>query len=413
MPAFSVSNVSLSADNVLLGRQPIIDKDREVFGYELLYRGEGGVAGAAGNVATSRVLVDSLINIGFDSIVGDYPAFINATGELLVGDEIELLPRERVVFEILETTRPGKNLGRRLAQLAKKGFRFALDDFVYDPSWDPILEHVAFVKLDVLAEPIASRKQLERLRRPGIQLVAEKVETYEEFLHCLELGFDLFQGYFFCRPETLRGRATSANKLTVIRVLGALSDPTINTVRLAALISEDATLCYQLLRLCNSVAVRGKRAIDTIEDAVVRVGMDNIRHWASLLLLTQAKTRKPHELLFTAMTRARMCELLAQQDGVTNTGPFFVAGLLSIVDALLDQPFEELIVSMPLSEQLREGLLVRQNEIGKRLNYVLAYERMLANGGTFRPEDVQLHRLRGIYFDALRWAQQLETRVQA
>lgn len=399
------------ANNVFLGRQPIFGREREIRAYELLYRTETADLDATGSVQTSRVLIHSLINIGLDSIVGQYPAFINATEPLLLGHEIELFPSDRVVFEILETVEPSAVLAERIGYLRQRGLRFAVDDFVYDPRWDPILEQVQFVKLDVLASPVESEAQLKPLRHPGVQLLAEKIETYEAFQRYLDLGFDLFQGYFFCRPETLSGRAPDANKLSVIRVLGALSDPDTSNTQLAALISQDATLCFQLLRLSNSAAMQRHRAVETIEDAVVRVGTDNIRHWVSLLLLTHTKTRKPHELLFTAMTRARMCEVLAQGEGSKNPGASFVAGLLSIADALLDRPFAELIASMPLTDQLREGLLEHQNDIGKRLKQVLDYERMLASGGTVRADRLQVNRLRTVYFEALRWTQQLESRM--
>lgn len=405
------SAAQASADHVFIGRQPILGRDREVFAYELLYRTPAAQLDATGSVATSRVLIHSLVNIGLDSVVGPYPAFINATEPLLMGQEIELFPPERVVFEILETIEPSAMLAERVRHLKKIGFRFALDDFIYDSRWDELLDEVHFVKLDVLNTPVESAAQLKPLKRPGVQLLAEKIETHEAFNHYLNLGFDLFQGYFFCRPETLSGRATAANKLSIVRVLSALSDPVINNAQLAKLIAEDATLCFQLLKLSNSAAVSRTRTVETIEDAIIRVGLDNIRHWVSLLLLTQGPNRKPHELLFTAMARARMCELVAQHDGAKNPGASFVVGLLSMADALLDQPFAELIGAMPLSDQLREALLEQRNDIGLRLQKVLGYERMVASGGTLRVAEKDLSRMRGIYFEALRWAQELEGRV--
>lgn len=402
---------SLAAD-IYIGRQPIYDRGLRVIGYELLYR--GGAANRAGLVdgdqATSQVILNAFLEIGLERLVGDRLAFINLTRGFLTAFPDLPLPREQVVLEVLEDIEVDGEVVRAVLELSRKGYRIALDDFIFHERLRPLVALADIIKIDVLAlsegELIA---HVARLRAPGRKLLAEKVEDQAMFRRCRELGFDYFQGYFFCRPEVVKGRRPPASRLAVLRLLAELQDPDIPTQRLETLISADAALSYKLVRLVNSPAFGLATRIDSLRRAIVILGLRRLRALASVLALARIED-KPSELMTLALVRARMCDRLARRLGTVDPDAAFTTGLFSVLDALLDQPMEAVIEQIPLAEEIGQALLGRAGPVGTVLDCVLRYEhaeweRACCPG--LPPEAI-----RDAYLGALDWAREVQRTLQ-
>lgn len=362
---------------VFVGRQPIFDRDRRVVAYELLYRtGVTAQAGVLdGDCATARVLVNAFLEIGLEELVGPHRAFVNFTANMLGDGSVLALPPERVTIEVLEDAEVDAALVEAVRSLREKGYRIALDDFVWHERWEPLLELAEVVKVDVpsLSPPELAR-DVERLRGRGLTLLAEKVETQEQFEALRALGFDLFQGYFFARPNVVGSRRLPANQLAVLRLLAALQDPEIDSLDVEPLISADAGLSYKLLRYMNSPFFGLSRPIDSIRRALAYFGVLPLKRWVSLLALSSVRSATP-ELLRAGLVRARLCELLAERSGAADPQPFFTTGLLSILDALLDRPMAEILAELPLAPATAAAILDHAGAQGAVLRCACAAER--------------------------------------
>jgi EAL and modified HD-GYP domain-containing signal transduction protein len=361
-----------------VGRQPIYDRALDVYAYELLYR-RGNVNRATfsdGDLATTQLLINTFMEIGLENIVGSRPAFINITGDFFTGQYPLPMSHEQVVFELLETVEPTAEVINGVRGLVEQGYRIALDDYLLRQDTLPLLELASFVKLDVLAMPRDELKRtVERLRRRDLMLIAEKVETPADYDACRELGFDLFQGYFFSYPDVIQTHTNTANRSVVISLIAQLQDPSIDLREVEKLIAQDVILSFRLLRYINCATFGLRREVDSIRQAIMLLGLATVRNWATLLLLSQFDDRKPRELMTIALIRARMCELLSVTDVRIDAGQAFTTGLFSLLDAMLDVPMENLLDQMPLSLPIKLALLNREGALGTLLDDVVRYER--------------------------------------
>ena len=364
-------------ERVFLSRQPIYRADMGVLGYELLFR-DGNVDHASfsdGARATAQVIVNTMMEIGLEEMVGRHLAFVNFERTMLMANCCESLPRERSIIEILETVEPDKALIKRLEQLRAKGYRIALDDFVCAAPFSPLLDVADYVKVDLLAtdwEVIEETVSL--LRKYPVELIAEKVETREQFQRCKELGFDYFQGYFFCRPQNVSGQKLPVNRLAMIRLITQLNDPDIKIPELESAISQNVSLSYKLLRYINSAMCGLDRQVESIRHATVLLGLEKIRIWASLIVFSSFE-ETPRDVIVTGAIRARMCELLATALRLPRPERHFLVGLFSVLDAILDRPLETVLSSLSLSNDVAEALLYHKGELGAVLSCIRAYER--------------------------------------
>jgi EAL and modified HD-GYP domain-containing signal transduction protein len=379
---------------VFIARQPIFDLRLEVVGYELLFRGANDNVAVISDhdEATSTVVINAFTEIGLESVVGDRRAWINVSRDFLLGGLARILPRGRVVLELLEDQVVDEALIDAIEDHRARGFSFALDDYSADPALEPALEYADFVKLDVLArDPAAVEEDVARLAGRGVTLLAEKVETREDHERCLELGFELFQGYFFCKPERMEARSVAPSRLSVLQLVAALQDPAIEISRLETLVSRDIALSYRLLRYINSAFFGLRREVDSIGRALMLLGIENVKRWATLSIFASVE-EKPRELIETALVRARFCELA----GEGNRDQLFTLGLFSVVDALMDAPMEEVIASMPFPDEMRDALVSHEGPKGDLLETALRYER-----GEFVPPHDGLG---AAYVEAIEWA---------
>jgi len=390
-------------DEIFVGRQPIYNRKLEVVGYELLYRSSlhNQAQFLDGDQATGEVILNAFLELGLENISGRYPAFINLSRSFLVGDKPLPFSHKRVVLEVLENIEPDAMVIESLRRLAQNGYIIALDDFVYRPELEPLAELAHIIKVDVLGvDPDALTERVGQLKRHKARLLAEKVESHDEFERCKQLGFDYFQGYFFCKPNIVRGRSRPVNRLVLMNLLAELQRPETDINKLEKLVAQDAALTYRLLRYVNSPCVAIRRKVESLRRALVIIGANTIKNWITLILFTRLDD-KPRELMVTALVRARMCELLGAAHRHDGLDRFFTVGLLSAMDALMDQPMEDVLNELPLVEEVKAALRTRDGHLGHVLEQVLLYE-----WGAWDKLCQSLDSLtyRQAYLDAVRWA---------
>ena len=359
--------------NVFLARQPIYDAARRIHGYELLFR-RGPVGEAEildGTVATAQVLLNAVIDIGVEKLAGPELLFINCTRSILMSEPI--IPPDRCVLEILEHEDLDADLLERIATLRRRGYRIALDDFTLDGKLAAAVPLADYLKLDVLALTPGDLERHVRLRRPGLLLLAEKVDSEGLMQRCLKLGFDLFQGYLLRHPETLKGEHIPTAKLAALRLIGACQDPDASAQDVSATISADLSMTYSLLRLANSALFGRSRPVRSVEAVVTWMGTEYLARWGTLLALASERGC-PVSYLGTALQRGYMCESLAAALGDAAPASSFLVGLLSTLDSILDVPMRQILAQMRLTGDIREALEQHGGGLGQLLACTLAYE---------------------------------------
>lgn len=368
---------------VFLARQPILDARTRIVGHEVLYRHAAEAAAAVigdASQASARVMLDAFNSFDVDSILGTGLGFFNVNAEVLDSDMVESLPPRRVVLEILESVVVTPALADRCRQLRRRGFTLALDDYVHDDPRHSLLDLVGYVKIDLPAVPPRELTRLvSRLKSRPVRLLAEKVETREEFARCRKLGFELFQGYYFARPTTMAGRSIDPARSTVMELLRMLSRGA-GLAELSAEFKRNADLGLTLLRIVNSVEFARRQRIKNVEQALVLLGERRLRRWLALLLFAGDRMlRMSAPLLQTAVMRGRLlevlaghCRALAGPDGESRA---FLAGMLSLADVLLCVSLRELVDSLCLDSEIRGALLHREGQLGELLALAEAVER--------------------------------------
>lgn len=392
----------------LIGRQPIFDRNLDIFGYELLFRSLSACPRENGTAITQQLVVDAILELGLEKLTGEALAFINFTADNLLAGVVELLPKTKVIVEVLEDTKITPDLVCTVRRLANEGYQIALDDFVFDPQWEPMLRIAHIVKLDVRAQPEDElKKSIGDLKSYGVQILLEKIETEAEFRLYHGLGGDYFQGYFLSSPQVVAGRRLGTSQQAVLQILAELQT-TADLHEIAELIRRDVALSYKLLNFINSAHFALPRRIDTVEQAVVLLGLEPIKRWVSLLMLSTERQKRPKELIKIALIRARMCELLAAATNNADSNQAFLIGLFSNLDALLGVPLAEILKALPLAEEVQAGLS-HQGPLGEILSCTLNYERWQLAGACC--SGLSLTTIGRIYLDSLAWAQQVYSRL--
>lgn len=403
--------------SVFLGRQPILDRQRRTYAYELLYRNDGNNVAFFSDPddATRRVLEVTMLEWGFDHVIGDRFGFINAASGLLNSGLLSILPVDRAVVELVEGMEFDDAVIASVVSARDAGLRFALDDVstIERPRLAEIAPLIDFVKIDLTAVAADELPQLvERVRAtfPGAQLLAEKVEHPSELDVTLDLGFDLFQGYFFAHPEILERKERPANIASAVQLLAEVNHPEVDLDRIEHLVAADPTLAYGLLRLVNSSSYGVTVHVKSIRHAIVMLGLAQVRQLAVLLTMAGASKRVNDELIVLAATRARMAAALAGDDpDLANHA--FTAGLLSLIDAVFQSPMSELVEDLPLPQAVRRALLGGGGPVGDVLAAVYAFERAdTAALDRLLPDEGEI--LRKAFGDGAEWAESLRTSLQ-
>jgi EAL and modified HD-GYP domain-containing signal transduction protein len=362
--------------SILLARQPILDKELNTIAYELLYRDAEGMGPQLpfdGTQATAEVLLNAYSSIFQDSRIRTLPAFINFNAEWLYNGNLPALKPDALVLEVLEDVAITEKIVQRLHILSDKGYRIALDDFFYDKSWEPALALAKIVKIDIQQlSPVQLIAHVTELKKHQVTLLAEKVETHDEVEYCKKLGFKLFQGYFFCRPQLIEGRTLSCNDLTTLQLITELESEDATAQSLEAIVCKDPELVLRLLKIVNSARFSLSRNISSISEAIIALGVDELKKWVLLISTTQA----PHTsnaLIQEILVRARMCEKIADDYDAINPSTAFMTGMLSGIDAMLNLELSDIMEQLPVSSEVSTALLEQSGLLGQLLNDVKHY----------------------------------------
>lgn len=363
--------------DIFVGRQPIFNQRIEVIAYELLFRGntkDNHAMILGGDTASAQVMMNVFGEMGLTDILGEHKGFINFTEGLLLRENRPFFPKRKIVIEVLEDVEVTPKLIHALRLLKEDGFIIALDDYVFNPKLEPLEEFADIIKVDIMAVgPKQMVTHSQRLKQKGIKLLAEKVETRQQFEFCLKLGFDYFQGYFFAKPTIIEGKRLPQNKLTVLELLSSVYDPDIDMHKLSDIIGKDVSLSQKLLKFVAETSGPNVK-ISSIHDAVLRFGLNRLKSWASMLVLSGVDD-KPVELFITALTRAKFCELVAQKLKQQMIERYFTVGLFSCLDAVMDTSMNELLAKLGLEQDIEAALLRGEGDLGISLNLVKGLER--------------------------------------
>ncbi len=345
-----------------LARQPIFKKNEKVYGYELLFR--DGILGCfpeiSGNAATCRVLTDAFLDIGIEEVTAGKKAFINFTEELLISGMPALFPKTILTVEILEDVSPTDQVIAACIDLAAKGYQIALDDFLYREELEPLIAAAHMIKFDFRLSSVDKlTADVTKVSGRGLKLLAEKVETHEEFNAAIEMGFDYFQGFFFSKPNTLKSRTLPPSKLSLMQIIAEVNSDNFSFSKIEKLIERDISISYKLMRYVNSAFFKRLSQISSVRHAIVLMGEQEIRRFTSLVALAGLADDKPQELVRESFVRAVFCELLAKEVGLQDASDLFTLGLFSLIDAILDQPMEQIMTRLPLGRDMKNALINR------------------------------------------------------
>ncbi len=376
MPGYCLAGEAGAESGIrYVARQPILDLRGKVHGYELLFRnGPDAVFRGDGDFAT-RTMLDNTVLFGLGRLTCGLPAFVNCTAEALTGNLVHVLPSGMTVLEILENIEPSAEVISACRRLKAAGFRLALDDFTWRPDLEPLVELADYVKIDFAVTGREERRELlGRLSGVTVALIAEKVETHEEFAEAREEGFTLIQGYYFCRPVLMENRKVPANRLSHVEILRLLQADSIDLNELTRLVKRDTSLTYRLLRLINSPVCAMRQEVRSVQAAIIAVGEEAFRRMATLAISSELNAGQPMELLRMAFVRGRFCELGAGPCGLDSTEQYLL-GLLSLLPAMLRIPMEELAPMLPLREEIRRALVGEKVPERKLLCWLKGHER--------------------------------------
>jgi len=360
-----------------IARQPILDTRLQVFAYELLFRGGPQNSFQPFANAASSVIADSITLFDLEMLTGHARAFVNVDETALRLGAPRLLPADRIVVEILETVRPTEEILGRCRELRSAGYQLALDDFVDSPEIAPLVEFANFLKIDFQMFDARTRSALARKYEDrNIRLLAEKVETESEFREARDLGFSYFQGYFFCKPSIVETREIPGNKAIQLQLLTAVAAPELRCDIIENLLKQEPSLLYRLLRYLNSPILGLCSEVRSVRHAIVLLGENEFRRWASIFAIISMSAGKSPELIRTALTRAFFCEEFSAKAGLREKGAsLFLMGLLSVTDALLDKPMREVLKAFPVIQEVKIALCGGTNRFRDVFELVLALER--------------------------------------
>lgn len=392
-------------EDYCIARQPICDVNLKLSAYELLYRNSTTTTSASvssPHEATARVCTVAFMDIGLDRLADKHPVFINMTDEWLIKGDMLPEPAERIVLEVLEDIKPTPELLAALKKLRAKGYKIALDDFVLTQETKAFLPYADLIKLDVMACSIeVLEKRVTILKRLNIPLLAEKVETWEEFEACKAMGFSLFQGYFLSKPETMQSRPKSDSGIVLTQLMAMLHQAEPDITAVEQQISRDPQLYYRILRYINSAKYALPRKIESLRQAIVLLGFNNLRSLVSMMALA-GSSRRGDTLMPIALLRAKMCEVLAMKSNKPNVESYFTVGLLSMLDAFFDRPLTDILEELSLHPAVEAALVRSEGELGSVLTVIKAYEQ--ADWMFVEQSSFERHLLTECYVEALAWS---------
>ena len=396
-----------------LARQAIFDRSLNVFGYEIFFRSgvENAFPSLDGDQATAQVIETSLNTFGLGSLTLGKKTFVNMTRRMLTQDYASLLPPRQTVLEVQDSVPQDPETVTACARLKKAGYMIALDSYRMARAGDPLVPLADIFKVDFTQVPVEEQKEIvQRHNKPGVSLLAEKVEHRHQLTEAMDLGYQLYQGYFFCRPEMASRKDIPAYKLNYLRFLREVNREDCDFDELDRIIRQDVSLSLKLLRYINSAMFSLKSRVESIKQALTLVGLQLMKRWVTLLALAAMGDDRPAELIVISLVRARFCEQVGMLAGLQkNSFELFMIGMLSAIDAILDRPMVDVLKDLPVSEEVKLALMGNTLGLGKILGLSLAYERAEWDKIPVLMDKLKLDVLRipVIYRESVSWADQI------
>ncbi len=386
-------------DIALVGRQPICAADGSLHAYELLFRTPQHTCEFTdGSRATSTVLLNTFVEIGLDRVVGTYKAFVNLTRDFLVGDHPLPSRPDRLVLEVLENIEIDEQLIKGIRSLKRQGFKIALDDVSFHPDLEPLLALADIVKVDLRIVPLdALKEHCRQFRRWPVSLLAEKVETYEEFEVCKALDFQLYQGFYLSKPNIMQRVKSKTNKLIIVQLLAEICAKQFSFERVADIVRQDAGLCCRFLRYVNS-AFNGLQSIRSVDHALVMMGSKGIRAMTAMLHAS-GMSEVPAQCVASTLLRGQMCRMVGEAVLPEDADSLCTLGILSTLEVLLGEPIEAMIDELPITPEMRVALLSYAGPMGQILKAVIAYD--MGDWHNARLENVPLAIFRDAFLASL------------
>ena len=366
--------------DVFLARQPIFNIKKQVIAYEILYRqGVKNIYDEAydGDVATTTVVSDALVNFGIEGLTNGKKAFINFTKNLLMENLPLLIPEKSLTIEILETVDVDEKFVEKIQFLKSKGYTIALDDFVDDEKFDKIMPYVDIIKVDFLVLKSEGRKIVaDKYKVRGIKLLAEKVETYKDFEEAVSLGYSFFQGFFFEKPVVCKSKGINVATFNYMEILKETVNDEPSFDKLSTIVKSDMSLTYKLLRLINSPAFYRSSEITSINHALTMLGLNEIRKWVTLIMLRDVSSEKPDEIIKVSLIRAIFSEQVSPYFGLEKREmESFLLGLFSLIDTIMEKPLFEVLEQLPLKDDVKGALMGVKNHFHDLLRLLKYYEK--------------------------------------
>ena len=366
--------------DIFVARQPVFTAKKKVFGYELLFRNslKNIFPEIDGNTATSNVLSNTFFSFGLNEILAGKPGLVNFTRDLIIEKTPLLFPKEHIIIEVLENIEPEPEEIEALTEFKQQGFKIALDDFVYDSKFDPMISFSSIIKFDILATPLETIAPIisDIQSNHKISLLAEKVETHQQFEQAQKMGFVLFQGYFFAKPEIFTKKDISPGQITKMKLINEAGQKDMNLAIIEGLIKKDLSVSFKLLKFINSAYFKRPTSINTIKDAMVFLGIDELKKFIHVVVISDLGENKPNELIRSSMIRARMCE---QCGGMLKTNfsteELFTIGLFSAMDAILDKPMADILIHVTFSDRIKGALLGRDKQYRLLHSLITSFEK--------------------------------------
>ncbi|SET00488.1 EAL and HDOD domain-containing protein [Anaerobranca gottschalkii] len=397
---------------VFIARQPIFDRNLSVYGYELLYRNsmDNYYQGNDDNQATAELINNAFFTMDFQKLTDGKKAFINFSQTMLEREIPLLLPKDSTVVEVLENVKLTEEVIKVCEKLKKNGYTIAIDDFVFHQDLQLLLKFIDIVKVEF--NKVDYYTQSRAIKKYGHQVffLAEKIETREDFIKALNLGYQLFQGYFFSKPTILKSNDLVFLNVKLLQMLEELSKVEPNFDKLAEIIQRDLGLTYRLLKLVNSVYFSTRQEIKSVKHALVRMGIVEIKKWIFLMLLIGVKSKENNELVKNCLIRGKMMELLAKEQKLPNPLNYFLTGMFSAIDILLNKRMQDVLDELPLDSEVKQALLGNNNRLKEYLDLVISYEKFIWEKIENSPvlQEIGKDKILKNYIVAIEWAMLLE-----
>jgi EAL and modified HD-GYP domain-containing signal transduction protein len=403
-----------------VARQPILDKEKKLFAYELLLRDSLEnifPSNIDDDQATAKIIEGLEFNLGLESLTQGSLAFINFTHDSLINGYALLLDKDKIVVEILETAKPSKRLLAACIDLKEKGYSIALDDYEHDPIWKHFFPYVDIIKLDYT---LTSEQQFQEILTalkpyPHIKLLAEKIETHSDFQHALSIGCEYFQGYFFSRPEVMKTVAFNPSQVAVVSLSSEINKGNLDLKKITSIFEDDVNLSFKLLRYVQSPIFKRVVAIETIKQAILVLGQEELKRFISLLFTAQFSKGKPQELTVMALARGRFCELMVIESLPTHSqSSAFLIGLLSLIDAMVDGDIQDLMDKLPLHKDMKDAIISRKGESAHFLRLCELFEKADWQKIEFFCQQIKVdfEQSHHLFRQALEWADQRTASIQ-